>query len=185
MTTHPMPPEIARLPRAGSTPVPWTVQWSGGGDHVVQRDQGPVLVCTCKPGKGRPRFGTPCVNHQRRAVQERRCTVCGIPIDTDQACTWPLADTDTRYYFEAPSHAQCLAFALRSCPKLASIAHRTHVVRARDYTVLERRAVGTSPEGIVFEMVPLGEQGSGVVELYALTPIDPEFTPTSEWLAAQ
>ncbi|MBB5494868.1 hypothetical protein [Nocardiopsis metallicus] len=123
------------------------------------------------------------MNHQRRAMQERRCTICGTHVGSEQACTWPLADTGTRYYFEAPAHSECLAFALRSCPKLASIAHRSYVVEARDYTVWERRAIGTSPEGLVFEMTPLGEPPSGVVELFALTPIDPQFTPATQWLA--
>jgi hypothetical protein len=116
-------------------------------------------------------------------MQERRCTICGTHIDPDQTCTWSLADTSTRYYFEAPAHAECLAFALRTCPKLASIAHRSHVVEARDYTVWERRAIGTSPEGLLVEMVPLGEASAGVVEHYALTPIDPRYTPATQWLA--
>ncbi|WP_159945314.1 MULTISPECIES: hypothetical protein [unclassified Nocardiopsis] len=184
MNDHPMPPPVARLPRAGTTPVPWTVQWSSGTEHVVERESGPVLVCTCKAGKGRPRFGDPCANRQRQAVAERRCTVCGTPIDADQVCTWTLADTATQYYVEAPAHPQCLAFALRTCPKLASIAHRTHVVQARDYLIWERRALGTSPNGeLVFEMVPFGDPSPGVIELYALTPVDPEFTPAAVWLA--
>lgn len=185
MTDHPMPEQIARLPQANTAPVPWTVRWSKGSDHVVQRENGPVLVCTCKAGKGHPLFGSPCPNRQRQAVAERRCTVCGTPVEADQVCTWPLADPATRYYFEAPAHAQCLAFALRTCPKLASIAHRSYVVQARDYLVWEHRAIGTSPEGVVFEMVPFGEPSSGVVERYALTPIDPEFTPAAVWLADQ
>lgn len=181
--THPMPPQIARLSRFGSVPVPWTVQWSSGAEHIVQRETGPVLVCTCKAGKGRPRFASICVNHQRQAIQERRCAICGIQIGPEQACTWPLVDTRTHYYFEAPTHSECLAFALRVCPKLASLTHRSHVVQAHDYTVWERRAIGTGPDGPVFEMVPLGDPSLGVVEFYALTPFDPVFTPTLQWLA--
>ncbi|MEU0489934.1 hypothetical protein ABZ249_11955 [Nocardiopsis sp. NPDC006139] len=182
MTDYPMPPQIARLPRVGTTPVPWTVQWSTGSEHVVQRESGPVVVCTCKAGKGHPIFGSPCANRQRQAVAERRCTVCGIPIEPDQVCVWPLADTTTRYYFEAPAHPECLAFTMRACPKLASITHRTHVVQAHHYLIWERRAIGTSPEGLVFDMAPFGEPSPGVLELYTLTPIDPEFVPAPVWL---
>ncbi len=183
MNNHPMPPQIARLPRVGTTPVPWTVQWSKGSDHVVQREGGPVLVCTCKVGKGHPLFGSACPNRQRQAVTERRCTVCGTHIEPGQVCVWPVADISTRYYFEAPAHPTCLAFSLRACPKLASIVHRTHVVQARDYRIWEHRAIGTDSEGLIFEMVPFGEPSPSVVELYAITPADPAFIPAAVWLA--
>jgi hypothetical protein len=182
MTVYPMPEQMARLPRVNGTPVPWTAQWSSGTEHVVERESGPVVVCTCRVGKGRPRFGNPCANRQRRAVAERRCSVCGTPIGPEETCAWTLADTATRYYVEPPAHLHCLLFALRACPKLTSITHRSHVVQAYDYTVFERRAIGTSPDGLVFEMVPFGDPSPGVVELYALTPIDPVFTPAAVWL---
>ncbi len=185
MTTYPMPEQMARLPRVHGTPVPWTAQWSSGTEHVVERESGPVLVCTCQIGKGRPRFGNPCANRQRQAVAERRCSVCGTPIGAEASCAWTVADTATRYYVEPPAHLHCLLFALQACPKLASIAHRTHIVQAFSYTVVERRTVGTSPEGPVFELVPFGEPSAGVVELYALAPTDPLFTTAAVWLADQ
>ncbi|WP_019608845.1 hypothetical protein [Nocardiopsis sp. CNS-639] len=185
MTTYPMPEQMAHLPRVHGTPVPWTAQWSSGTEHVVERENGPVLVCTCRIGKGRPRFGNPCANRQRQAVAERRCSVCGTPISAKATCAWTVADTATRYYVEPPAHLHCLLFALQACPKLASIAHRTHVVQAVNYTVFERRAVSASPEGGVFELVPFGEPSAGVVELYALAPVDPLFTTAAVWLADQ
>ncbi len=181
-----VPPRIARLPRVGALPVPWATQWksSDTSTSITFTDRGRTVTCTCQPGKGTPVFGQPCPDRQRRAVIDRLCSICGTPIKPTSQCAFMVGESyPAGVLVEPPTHPRCLSFALHACPVLASAHDEGSVLTAREYTVVEQRAVGVKDGEVVHQLFERSHLG--VVDLLGLIPKDGALTPARAWLAAR
>lgn len=183
----PVPPRIARLPRAGALPVPWTTQWQAPDTttEITATDRGHTLTCTCRVQQGTPAFGQPCPNRQRQAVTDRLCSVCGTSVKPTSQCAFVVGGTDpVGVLLEPPTHPRCLSFALHACPVLASAQDKGHVLTAREYTIVEQRVVGMEDGDVVHRLFPEPSR-LGVLDLIGLIPKDGVLTPISEWIATR
>lgn len=89
-------------------PVPWFVAW-------LRLDG-----TECKPGEGTPDFRV--IGSQKivRAVRERRCWLCGLPLGSHLAFVIGPMCAVNRINSEPPSHRDCARFALQACPFLSN-----------------------------------------------------------------
>lgn len=101
ITLTEMPPAIAALPRDDrGYPVPWFVAWPDGPT-------------------GKPEFRCMDGKKLRDAIKDKRCWVCGEPLDPKQHVfvIGPMCSIN-RISAEPPSHAECAEFSVRNCPFL-------------------------------------------------------------------
>jgi hypothetical protein len=182
-----VPPRIARLPHAGALPVPWNTQWEGAdtSTRIELTDRGRTMVCTCRPGRGTPAFGQPCPQRQRRAVTDRLCSVCGTPIKRTSRCAFMVAPGPVGVLLEPPTHPRCLSFALGACPVLSRAQDDGLVLTAREYVIVEHRAIGVDEDGEVVHQVFEGRSSVGVLDLLGVIPKEAVFTAIPAWLAAK
>jgi hypothetical protein len=99
----PLPARVQQLPIARGYPVPWFVEWVDGvPDFRVMN---------------RARW--------RRAIEERRCWICGGPLGVHLAFVLGPMCGINRTTTEPPCHAACAEWAARACPFLSRPhAHR-------------------------------------------------------------
>lgn len=104
--------------------VPWIVGWSGE-EHFELRPcrwvEGRVaLWMPHLPNTGRPNFAKPHTVRQRRAMAERRCSVCGEPAPIDDLWWFRKGRVEGRMFTttEPPLHRHCAEQALQLCPNL-------------------------------------------------------------------
>lgn len=106
--------------------VPWNASWSAEAPRYEIRPcryaGGRLAVWQAhKPGEGRPLFASPHMVRQRRSIAERRCTVCGEPVDWTNASWFPFGRWYPEGYWastESPVHHECAALALETCPHI-------------------------------------------------------------------
>ena len=93
----PLPERIKRLPKdARGFPVPWFVVWYNGQPDFRITDADIKLLC----------------------ITERRCWICGEPLDSEMCFVTPPICAVYRDSTEPPSHRDCGLFAARICPFL-------------------------------------------------------------------
>lgn len=131
----PLRPELERLPARMSTlpidergyPVPWFVAWQNG----------------------KPEFRAMDTQKWIRAVQQRRCWVCGGPLGRHVAfVAGPMCGLN-RTSAEPPSHLECAEWSARNCPFLS----RPHMVRRED-AVINTESLKDRGAGIPIERNP-------------------------------
>lgn len=113
----------------GNTPVPWTVAWSAengmflapcpyfnGRTAISQRE---------RPGEGKPQFGKPHANRQRRCIAQCRCDLCGksLKLSTKVSLSHsrPVihgADGWAILQVEPLLHPECAVRCIKFCPSL-------------------------------------------------------------------
>lgn len=161
MTDSPAIPERMRhLPKVGNFVVPWSVEWTsrtGSDEDLVKSDPylGLVLGCDCTIGQGKPIFAEQCLHRQAQSVRDRLCGMCGTELQSPYV--W-LDDNSTPFWSEPPSHPECFAYALATCPHLAAILRERSdlaVIEARDYRTGSQRVTDyRSGEGTVHDCLP-------------------------------
>lgn len=113
----------------GNTPVPWTASWSGEETfHVAPCpvfNRRPAICQTSSPGNGRPQFGKPHSNRQRKAVGLCLCDLCGksIKLSTKVSLSHarPVphgAEGWAILQVEPLLHPECAYECVRWCPSL-------------------------------------------------------------------
>lgn len=115
--------------RFGNTAVPFTVSWSAeerfftapcpmfGGNIAVCQDDA--------PGEGKPLFGKPHMQRQRRAIAQGLCDLCGRPLRTSTKVSLSHARPQPHgalgwaiLQVEPLLHKSCALESLRFCPSL-------------------------------------------------------------------
>jgi hypothetical protein len=176
----------------GGAPVPWTVAWEYEDQYypgtcpefnlpaIRQVDEG-------LPHKGRPRFGEPHNDRQRKCVAKGLCDLCakplkndtkislsnflkGVPITTQLRCVEPLL------------HVDCARTSLQHCPALRRQIREDRVAvrqvfRWRARVIPEQpgspHILHTIPD---YTGVPL--IGLGVIELLSWRDVTMDWEPT-------
>lgn len=87
-------------------PVPWFVRWING----------------------EPEFRAMDMLKFRKAIDERRCWVCGGKLFTEEVFTIGPMCAVNRISGEPPSHRECAEYSVRACPFLS----KPHMVRRED-----------------------------------------------------
>jgi len=112
----------------GKVPVPMTTLWSGEDSCFLAPD--PVangMVAMCNPeaqGVGKPIFGKPHMQRQRRAIALGLCDFCGKPLKgrakVSLSHARPTAGADGLCIMQVEPllHKECAALSLRHCPSL-------------------------------------------------------------------
>lgn len=104
------PPRIRNLPVYGALPVPWFVAWIDGvPDHRVADGE-----------------------KQARALTERRCWICGDPLEHRLAFLVGPMCVVTGTSGEPPQHRGCARYAARTCPFLVQPARGRREVQRDD-----------------------------------------------------
>jgi hypothetical protein len=138
--------EFAPL-RYGGVPVPWSVSWSAE-DRIfldVCAYAGGLALCQTEArGRGKPQFGKPHANRQRRAIAEGRCDLCGRSLDATTKVS--LSHAGPVLHAARPGdilqvepllHRACATASMLHCPSLKrDIGSGTlHVRQVRRYAV--------------------------------------------------
>jgi hypothetical protein len=112
----------------GSVPVPHTVLWSEEVASFLAPD--PIAenrIALCNPelqGQGKPMFGKPHMQRQRRAVILGLCDLCGKPLKGRSKVSLSHASMRTGaeglcvMQVEPLLHKECATLSLRHCPSL-------------------------------------------------------------------
>lgn len=198
--TVPMPKDVAKLPRTSSgMPIVYITDYETDVDDSGLVDStssiNPMIGCNCEFGVGRPKIGKQCPTRQRKAVAERRCSVCGrrtapnselvfLGVGTTEV---PGYDGEPYFSIEAGAHPLCAAYAALTCPRMYANMSRVEVAITRRYEW--RARVIADFERYRGALVPLDQLGGfpGVIDLYVAIP-DPgqtEIVPLDEWMATR
>ncbi len=112
----------------GNVPVPWTVGWTGEDSFSVERCPiaGHRAICQIEaPGVGKPAFGKPHWNRQRKCIAEGRCDLCAKPLKLATKVSLsharPVghgAEGLAILQVEPLLHRACAATSLKHCPSL-------------------------------------------------------------------
>lgn len=115
----------------GNVPVPWTVSWTGEERQFVAIDPQigrRALMQDELPGQGKPVFGKPHAQRQRRCIIECRCDICGKPITVAQSkvslshAAWrenaAKGSVTGILQVEPFCHRACARVAIEWCPSL-------------------------------------------------------------------
>lgn len=113
----------------GQVPVPYSVLWSAENEFFLGSDPTtPGLLAVCNPsrqGEGKPVFGKPHMNRQRRTIALGLCDLCGRPLKGRAKVS--LSHARPRVgaghamcvmQVEPLLHKECAAISLRHCPSL-------------------------------------------------------------------
>ncbi len=104
---EPLPARLKRLPVDDrGYPVPWFVAWVDG----------------------KPEFRAADAEKWRRAVRDRLCWVCGVPLGVHLTFVLGPMCGITRTTAEPPAHLECARWSARNCPFLT----RPEMVRRQD-----------------------------------------------------
>ncbi len=104
---EPLPARLKRLPVDDrGYPVPWFVTWVDG----------------------KPEFRAADAEKWRRAVRDRLCWVCGVPLGVHLTFVLGPMCGITRTTAEPPAHLECARWSARNCPFLT----RPEMVRRQD-----------------------------------------------------
>lgn len=196
--TVPLPNQVARLPKIGDMPVPYTTMYvnhdpdlPGDPTYTGYDDTGSrIEKCRCQFGIGRPLLGKPCPDRQRKAMLERRCVTCGREISLKTELVFIGAAVhehhpEVCYSIEPPAHPDCAAYSTLVCPRLIAKADKVVIARTRAYE-LAQMVASLGPNGqLEHRLAPLGALvGQGIIDLYAAFPDPAATTQTSlvEWL---
>ncbi len=114
----------------GSTPVPYTVSWTGEGQMFLGRCPHAKRDAICENanrGVGKPRFGAPHMMRQREAIAKRLCDLCGKSIRNSTKVSLSRARPQAHaaqfgdiLQVEPLLHRKCAAICLEHCPSLKS-----------------------------------------------------------------
>lgn len=124
----PMPDRVARLPRdKRGFPVPWISCWTHDESRLRPEE---VLIdcngysveimaasCTHVAGQGVPDLANLCAARQVEGMTQRRCDVCGDPIDG--TCHF-IGQLKNEWFREAALHEECATYSLRVCPGIST-----------------------------------------------------------------
>lgn len=124
----------------GSTAVPWTVAWTGEDSYFIgtcRFSRHPAICQAEAPGVGKPTFGKPHWQRQRRCIAEGRCDLCGksLKLSTKVSLSHarPVghgAEGLAILQVEPLLHKACAAISMQHCPSLKrDIAAGTLMVR--------------------------------------------------------
>lgn len=112
----------------GKVPVPHTVSWTDEGRFFLAKCPFFQKLALCQdqaPGSGKPLFGKPHSDRQRRAIALCRCDLCGGSMKTttkvslSHARVNPLgAAGPCVMQVEPMLHRDCAAESVRHCPSL-------------------------------------------------------------------
>lgn len=113
----------------GNTPVPWTVSWSAEEGMFLARDPffgGRLAISQLElPGQGKPQFGKPHSNRQRKCIAQCRCDLCGRPLKMNTKISLsharPVmhgAEGWAILQVEPLLHPECAARCIKFCPSL-------------------------------------------------------------------
>lgn len=113
----------------GDVPVPHTVLWSAEDQNFLAPDEwadGHTAICNPdRQGEGRPRFGKPHMQRQRRAVVLGLCDLCGKPLKGHSKVSLSHAkvrrgagDQLVVMQVEPLLHKPCAAISMAHCPSL-------------------------------------------------------------------
>lgn len=162
----------------GKTPVPWTVSWSGEDRQFVAIDPTSgkrALMMDEAPGEGKPQFGKPHSQRQRRAIAECRCDTCGRKLGAaDLKVSLSHASTRTNaapgsltgiLQVEPLLHRTCARDCLRWCPSLKrDIAAGTLMVRQVTSRRVQFALMGVQYiQHYVPDFVPLPGDEKGII----------------------
>jgi hypothetical protein len=169
-----IPKHLAKSPQdKRGFPVPHVSEWSDesmqtnlerGSRRFAKTVVGPsqfeitVMAPEGEQGKGSPKLASLQPIRQRDCVLNRRCQVCGKPIDVKSVVVFvggeyadaPVKGSDeTRTvlaFREPPLHKRCAVFALFACPGINT--GQAVVVECRDYKVLpfSKRLLSNEPD---------------------------------------
>jgi len=123
-----MPDRVARLPQdKRGFPVPWISCWSHEGSRMrpepmtIHRDGYSVEImgasCTHVAGQGTPDIANLCAGRQVQGMTQRRCDVCGDPIDG--TCHF-VGQVRNEWFRETPLHLECAVYSLQVCPGIST-----------------------------------------------------------------
>lgn len=198
--TVPMPKDVAKLPRTSSgMPVVYITDYETDVDHSELVDStssvNPMMGCNCQFGVGRPQIGKQCPTRQRKAVAERRCSVCGRRTGRTSeliflgvgTATIPGYDGEPHFSIEAGAHPVCAAYSALTCPRMYTDMSRVQVAITRHYET--RARVVSDFERHRGAVVPLDRIGEvpGVIDLYVAipNPAQTEVIALDEWMATR
>lgn len=113
----------------GNTPVPFTVSWTGEERFHVgpcEHAGGRLAICQAiAPGEGKPKFGSPHSQRQRKAIAEDLCDLCGRPLRnrtkvslSHAAPRLNAARAGDILQVEPLLHRECAARCIEFCPSL-------------------------------------------------------------------
>jgi hypothetical protein len=112
----------------GGVPVPWTASWTAEEAFHVARCPtagGRVAICqSVAQGEGKPRFGKPHSQRQRKAIADGLCDLCGRTLKGRTKVS--LSHARPRYAAEGWAilqvepllHKECAAESIEHCPSL-------------------------------------------------------------------
>jgi hypothetical protein len=114
--------------RWGNINVPWTVSWTGEEKQFV----GPcpysrmmALRIPDAPGIGKPQFGKPHSDRQRKCIAEERCDLCAKPLRLSTKVSLSHARVNEKgalgpcvMQVEPMVHRACALICIEQCPSL-------------------------------------------------------------------
>jgi hypothetical protein len=122
----------------------------------------PIAWFVRRPADGPIDFRVMDMDRHRQALQERRCWVCGEPLDKEMAFVGGPLSAAQRLYSDPPAHPECAEFSAKVCPFLAiPTAHRREANKPADLDYIPGQ-VASNPEvvGILisdgFEPIGMG-----------------------------
>lgn len=116
------------MQRWGNIIIPWTVAWTGERRFTVSRCPYARTMALCQeeaPGVGKPDFGKPHSNRQRRAQALQLCDICAKPLKGRTRIS--LSQDSARHVdglglvplaVEPMVHKECAVISLDQCPAL-------------------------------------------------------------------
>lgn len=120
--------EVKRILTYGGVNVPYTVSWTAEEPLFLARcpEANALALCQAeRPGEGKPQFGKPHANRQRRAIARMLCDLCGQPLKTRTKVSLsharPVphgAEGWAILQVEPLLHRECAAICLEQCPSL-------------------------------------------------------------------
>lgn len=196
----PKPAAIAALPTIGQgMPVPWVTAYATKdtpSEMVVASANGPLAVCRCRLGEGRPLLGTQCVHRQRLAMRKRLCGACGNPLQPGATMLFMALDAGIDWTdhsnipvsIEAPVHPLCGLYSALTCPRLLREPDELGVAIATDYELTGQILTGLNPDRTPqFTLAPYGHDHRrlGILHSYAaiLRPPTARVITLADWLA--
>jgi hypothetical protein len=124
----------------GNVKVPWTVSWTGEDRQFIGPCPYSGLMALRMPeatGAGKPLFGKPHSDRQRRCIAEQRCDLCGKPLHLATKVSLSHARVNMKgaegpciMQVEPMVHRECALVCIEQCPALRKdIAAGTLMVR--------------------------------------------------------
>lgn len=198
----PLPPGVIELPTASGMPVPYITVFLLADRDVAEPEfadteapGGLAVGCGCVLGEGRPDWGKQCPVRQRKAMIQRRCSVCGRRIGREAvfAASPPEilipGGPVQRYSVEAPAHPRCMAYSALVCPRLRRQAHVVNLAFVPGpYPLLDRWQTTPRPHRYVPHGTPRPRTDAGrypgALDLIAATLDDPRirWMTLADWM---